>query len=367
MKIVAVRTYPLTLPLHTAFVTALRRTSAVETLVVQVVAEDGTSGLGEAPQVWQVSGESVAGARACVEGPLAARILGRDAHDTVRLLRDVRAAVAGNAGAKAAIDVAVHDLLARLHEMPLARWLGGTSMTVATDVTLPAGPAEALVSAAVARVAEGFAVLKVKVGTDPRADVAAVTAIRDAVGPLVKIRLDANQGWTEREAVRAVRMLEDARADVELVEQPVAARDIEGLARVTARVDTPVMADEAVYGLADLMRVIRCHAADMVNVKIAKCGGLAVGRTLLEVAASAGVETIVGSMMESPVGVGAAASLAAAHGTSAASDLDAAWWLARRGAAGVGYERGEVTLPDRPGLGIDSVDDLLGRPERPLP
>jgi L-Ala-D/L-Glu epimerase len=361
MKIVAVKTHALTLALHTTFVTALRRTSAIETLVVQIVAEDGTSGFGEAPQVWQVTGESVAGARACIEGPIAAQIVGRDVDDTVRLLRDVRGALAGNTSAKAAVDIAVHDLLARLHGMPLVRWLGGTSMTVETDVTLPVGSTDALVKAAVERVAEGFDVLKVKVGTDPRADILTVIAIRDAVGPLTKIRLDANQGWTERQSIHTIRMIEDAQADIELVEQPVAAHDIDGLARVTAHVDTPIMADEAVYGIADLVEVIRRHAADMVNVKLAKCGGLAVGRTLLELAASAGLETIVGSMMESPVGVGAAASLAAAYGTSATSDLDAAWWLERRGSGGISYERHEVILPNRPGLGIDSIDDLHGQ------
>lgn len=360
MKIVSVQTHVLTLPLHTTFVTALRRTSATRTLVVQATAEDGTSGFGEAPEVWQVTGDSVAGAQACVEGPLAARLLGRDSGDTVHLLRDVRAAVAGNAGAKAAVDVAVHDLLARQHGMPLVRWLGGTSMTVETDVTLPVGSAEELARSAVARVAEGFTTIKVKVGTDAQADVRAVTAIRDAVGPAPKIRLDANQGWTERQAVRAIRMIEDAQADIELIEQPVAAHDLDGLARVTARVDTPVMADEAVYGIADLLAVIRRHAADMVNVKLAKCGGLAVARTLLELAAAAGLGTSVGSMMESPVGVGAAASLAAAYGTSAVSDLDAAWWLKRPDAGGIAYERRHVILADRAGLGIDSVDDLRG-------
>ncbi len=360
MKIKAVQTRPLTLPLHTPFVTALRRTAAIETLIVQVTAEDGTSGLGEAPQVWQVTGESVAGARACIEGPLAARLTGRDVHDTVSLLRDVRGAVAGNSSAKAAVDVAVHDLLARLHDMPLARWLGGTATAVETDVTLAAGSADDLVNAAVTRVAEGFAVLKVKVGTDARADVRAVTAIRDAVGPRPRIRLDANQGWTERQAITAVRMLEDARADIELVEQPVAAHDMDGLARVTAHVDTPIMADEAVYGLSDLLELIRRHAADMVNVKLAKCGGLTAGRILLEVAAAAGVGTIVGSMMESPVGVAAAASLAAAYGTSATSDLDAAWWLAHRAAGGLTYQQGDVHLSGRPGLGLDGVRELGG-------
>jgi len=327
--IVEVRTHNLSLPLRTPFVTALRRTSTVETLLIEIITQDGTRGLGEAPQVWQVTGESVAGARACIEGPMTALLTGRDATDYVPLLREVRQAVVGNLSAKAAIDVAVHDLVARQMGVSLVRFLGGTTTTVATDVTLSVGPVDELVKAAVARVAEGFNVLKIKVGSDPDTDVHAVTTVREAVGPQVKIRLDANQGWTERRAVRAIRALEDAQVDIELVEQPIAASDLDGLARITAQVDTAVMVDEAVYGITDLMEVIRRHAADMVNVKLAKCGGLAVARTLLDLASSAGIGAIVGSMMGSAVGVGAAASLAAAYGTSATSDLDAAWWLAR--------------------------------------
>ena len=98
--------------------------------------------------------------------------------------------------------------------------------------------------------------LKLKVGTDAASDVARVRAAREAVGPDVAIRLDANQGWTPREAVRVIGALEDAHTDVELVEQPVRAEDLDGLAWVTARVGTPVMADEAVYGVRDLVEVI---------------------------------------------------------------------------------------------------------------
>ncbi len=358
MVITDVRTHHLTSPLHTPFVTALRRTSTVETLAVEIIAEDGSRGFGEVPQVWQVTGESVAGAKACIEGPLAALITRRDASNYVGLLREVRGAVAGNGGAKAAIDIAVHDLVARQLGVSLVRLLGGTSTTVATDVTLSVGPVDDLVNGALARVVEGFNVLKIKVGTDPSADVCAVTAVREAVGPLVRIRLDANQGWTERRAIQAIRALEDAQVDIELVEQPIAAGDLDGLARVTAQVDTPIMADEAIYGVTELIEVIRRHAADMVNVKLAKCGGLAVAKTLLDLATAAGLGTIVGSMMESAIGVGAAASLAAAYGTSATSDLDAAWWLARPVNGGIRYEGSSLILPDRPGLGISGIEDF---------
>jgi L-Ala-D/L-Glu epimerase len=340
-------------PLHTPFVTALRRTEHVESLLVRITDSDGRAGFGEVPQVWRVTGESLEGARACCTGPLRNVVLGRDPDDLNPLLSAVAGAVVGNFGAKAAMDVALHDLAARRLGVPLARFLGGTAMRVPTDVTLSAGSVPALAESAKARVHEGFGVLKVKVGTDAAGDVARVEAIRAAAGPDVVIRLDANQGWTPREAVRVIRSLEDAGAGVELVEQPVAAADLEGLAWVSDRVSTPILADEAVYGVRDLVEVIRLRAADLVNVKLAKCGGLGPARTLLALAREYGLGTLVGSMMEGPVGVGAAASLVAAYGTTLVSDLDAAWWLASSPVSGgLRYEGAEVVLPDAPGLGV---------------
>jgi L-alanine-DL-glutamate epimerase-like enolase superfamily enzyme len=347
-----------TTPLHTPFVTALRRTTTTDTVVVRVTDSDGVTGWGEAPQVWQVTGESLAGAEACVTGPLAAVVAGRDPDDLHALLRDVGAAVAANHGAKAAVDVALHDLVARRRGVSLPVLLGGTALRVPTDVTVAAGDADALAETARARAADGFGVLKMKVGTDAATDVARVRAVREAVGPGVRIRLDANQGWTARDAVRVICGLEDAGLDVELVEQPVAAADLDGLAWVTARVRTPVLADESVYGVRDLVEVVRRRAADLVNVKLAKCGGLRVAATLLELARAQGMGSIVGSMMESHIGVGAAASLVAAHGTSAVSDLDAAWWAASSPVVGgLRYDGPVVVLPDAAGLGIDALAD----------
>ena len=357
-RIERVTTTRVTTPLHTPFVTALRRTTTTDTVVVRVTDSDGVTGWGEAPQVWQVTGESLAGAEACVTGPLAAVVAGRDPDDLHALLRDVGAAVAANHGAKAAVDVALHDLVARRRGVSLPVLLGGTALRVPTDVTLAAGDADALAETARARAADGFGVLKMKVGTDAATDVARVRAVREAVGPGVRIRLDANQGWTARDAVRVICGLEDAGLDVELVEQPVAAADLDGLAWVTARVRTPVLADESVYGVRDLVEVVRRRAADLVNVKLAKCGGLRVAATLLELARAQGMGSIVGSMMESHIGVGAAASLVAAHGTSAVSDLDAAWWAASSPVVGgLRYDGPVVVLPDAPGLGIDALAD----------
>jgi len=349
-------------PLHTPFVTSLRRATTVETLVVEVVDSEGNRGYGEAPQVWQVTGASLAGSEACVDSVLGPLLRGRDPDDLVSACRLVASAVVGNEAAKAALDVALHDLAAVRLGVPLVRLLGGTALRVQTDITLSAADPAALAEAAARRTAEGFSVLKAKVGLaddspdGTAAEIDRVRAIRAAIGPKATLRLDANQGWTPRQAVRVIGALEDEGLDVELVEQPVPRWDLDGLAWVSDRVRTPILADESVFGVRDLVEVIRRRAADMVNVKLAKCGGLTAARTLLSLAHDQGIGTIVGSMMEGPIGVGAAASLVAAYGTSAVSDLDAAWWLASspvRG--GLSYDGPYVCLPDAPGLGVDGV------------
>lgn len=356
MSITEIRSHRIAASLHTPFVTALRRTSVLETTVVELVDASGHRGFGEAPQVWRVTGESLAGAEACIHGPLSDVLRGRSTDDLVELTRDVATSVVGNFGAKAAVDVALHDLAASRAGLSLPRFLGTSRHRVETDVTVSAGDEGQLADDAAARVADGFGVLKLKVGTDATRDVARIAAVRERVGSDIRIRVDANQGWSARQAIGVIRALEDASADLEFVEQPVAAEDLDGLAEVTAQVDTPVMADETVFGLRDLSRVIRERAADLVNIKLAKCGGLSPARVMVELARAHGVGTIVGSMMEGPIGVGAAASLVAAYGSSHVSDLDAAWWTAETPVVGgLVYDKGALVLPDARGLGIEGV------------
>ena len=360
----------LSVPLHTPFVTALRRTTTTDTVVVRVTDSDGATGWGEAPQVWQVTGESLAGATACLEQMLAPVVVDRDVDDWSEVLAGIQSAVARNFGAKAALDTAVRDLVARRAGLTLPAFLrtdGAVPATgtgddaypaaLRTDVTLSAGSAADLAAAAVQRVADGFSTLKMKVGTDAATDVARVRAVREAVGSDVTIRLDANQGWTPDEAVTVIRALENADLGVELVEQPVRGEDVEGLAAVRSRVGLPVMADEALYSLVDLDRIIRLEAADLVNVKLAKCGSLGVALEQLRRATEAGLGTMVGSMMETAIGVGAVAAVAAAHPTSVVDDLDAAWWgAASPVVGGVEYDGDRLVLSSSVGSGVAEVD-----------
>ena len=322
----------LSLPLHTPFVTALRRATTVETVVVRVTDSAGRVGLGEAPQALQVTGDSVAGSAACLDGPLGAAVLGRSA-DPFETWPVIERAVVGNRSAKAALDSALHDL-AGLRGDP-----------VPTVVTVSAGEPDDIAEAAQARVAEGFSVLKLKVGTDAGTDLARVRAVRDGAGPDVTVRLDANQGWDAFAAVEVIVAMEDAGLGIELVEQPVPAHDLLGFAHVRRHVETPLMADESFFDLDDLVELIRLDAADLVNLKLAKAGGLTPALELARVARLHGLGVSVGCMLESHVGIRAAAALAAEIGCDVVPDLDGAWWLADGApyADRVAYAGGQVT------------------------
>ena len=188
--IARVETRTATVRLHTPFVTALRRTETTDTVVVTITDSDGRVGWGEAPQVWQVTGESLASATACIESMLAPVLLGHalvDRDDLATVAAAAQHAVARNFGAKAAVDAALHDLVARAEGTSVAALLSGRPdgipARLTTDVTLSAGAAAALADTARERVGAGFTTLKMKVGTDASTDVQRVASVRDAVGP----------------------------------------------------------------------------------------------------------------------------------------------------------------------------------------
>ncbi|WP_031467652.1 dipeptide epimerase [Sciscionella sediminilitoris] len=357
MPITELRTHRVRIPLREPFVTAVRRTEAVEAVLVELRDEQGNRGWGEGTETWRVTGESGAGITAALEGPLRETVLGRDPADTEELCRDIERAIVANTSAKSALDCAVHDLAAARSAVPLVRFLGAVPRTMPTDVTLAVGAPAAMAETAKTRAGEGFGTLKIKVGDRGEDELDRLRRIRAAAGPGVRLRLDANQGWTAKQAIRLIRRFEDAGLDVELVEQPVPAGDLDGLARVTAAVDTPILADESVCVPADLLELIRRGAADMVNIKLAKCGGLRPARALAAMAEAAGLGVLFGSMMETHVGIGATAALAAATpGADPVPDLDAAWWLCHSPVlGGIGYQGSEITIPDAPGSGIEQV------------
>ncbi|WP_157156165.1 dipeptide epimerase [Diaminobutyricimonas sp. LJ205] len=352
------RVHRVTIPLLRSFVTAVRGTDGVDALLVEAIDSDGRSGWGEAPTSWRVTGESPASVRAAVLGPLSEVVAGRRVSDLDVLGNELATAVVQNSAARSAVDCAVHDLAAQGQLKSLRAFLGGDDRPVLTDMTLSIAPLDDLVRTALEHVDSGFTTLKVKVGS--RADTAdAVVRIREAVGSAIGLRVDANQAWTADEAVRMIRHWEDHGVGLEFVEQPVAARDVDALAAVTQSVATPILADESVWTTHDLGQVIDRRAADLVNIKLAKAGGLTEARRLVAAAAANDIGVIVGCMMESHVGIAAAEALAATLGARdahRAQDLDAGLWMSSSPVnGGIDYAGERLLSRATAGLGIDGL------------
>jgi L-alanine-DL-glutamate epimerase-like enolase superfamily enzyme len=355
------RIHRLTVPLRRPFVTAVRAALLIDVLLVEVRDSDGRCGWGEAPTSWRVTGESPEGVSAALSGPLIEAVRGLASDDIESSGVAIERAVVHNSAARMALDCALFDLAAQVRGVPLFQFLGGSARDIRTDMTLSAVVNDAdlatLVQTAHDFVDAGFSTLKVKAGAGGD-DVKTLVEVRRAIGENVRLRVDANQGWSPDRAIQIIKALEDAGVGVELVEQPVGRDNIDGLALVTSQVETPIMADESVWTSRDLREIIRSHAADMINVKLAKTGGLRGAIDLASVAQENGVHVIVGCMAESHVGIAAGAALASAlkgsqQHSPEAQDLDGGLLLSFSPVlGGVTYQGERLLLSDSPGIGI---------------
>ena len=357
MKIQEIRVGEIEIPLKRPFKTALRRVDTARDLIVQVITDDGAVGYGNGPATVVITGDSRESIAAAIKYTIGPKIIGRDIDDREDILQAVQTAMVHNTSAKAAVDIAVHDLFGQRYGLPLHRFFGGAKTRISSDLTISVDAPDVMAAAAREAVAAGYSHVKVKVGLDAGEDFKRVQAVRRAVGPSAAIRLDANQGWKPKEAVRLIRQMEEAGLDIELVEQPVAAADFEGLKFVTDHVDTDIMADESAFGLGDVFRLLSMRACDLINVKLMKAGGLGPAAKIAAMAESVGVGCMMGCMLESKVGVTAAAALSAGCRVFIKNDLDAAALMAADPiAGGITYEGDELVLPERPGLGISRIE-----------
>ena len=209
----------------------------------------------------------------------------------------------------------------------------------------------------------GYRTLKVKVGVEPSLDVSRLLAVRAAAGPDIQIRIDANQAWTPKQAVRILEEMERKDLGIELVEQPVKAADLDGLSFVTSHSPIPVLADEAVFSPQDALTIMQRHAADMINIKLMKCGGITNALRILSAAEVYGMECMLGCMLEAKISVNAAVELACARQIITRIDLDGPVLLKEDPiVGGAVFQERQITVSDAPGLGISSIKPGYTRP-----
>jgi o-succinylbenzoate synthase len=359
VKIVGMRLGRLSIPLKKTFKTALRSTAAVFTNILEIETDCGVSGYGEAPPTAAITGDTDGSIRDAITSRVYPAIAGMDISELNDAISAAERSCVGNGPAKAAVDIALHDLWGKLNGLPLYKLFGGTAREISTDYTISLNDPEEMARDALEALRDGYSALKIKVGGDAGLDIERLSAVREAAGAKIPLRVDANQSWRTKEAIRSIRLMEDLGLDIELVEQPVPYHDIEGLKRVTDSVDTVILADESVYSARDAFRLISLRAADMINIKLMKSGGIAGALKICAIAESAGMECMIGAMMESKLSVTAAAHVASARRVITKYDLDPPILCAADPVkGGASYAGSSITLPDAPGLGVDSVEGV---------
>jgi L-alanine-DL-glutamate epimerase-like enolase superfamily enzyme len=356
--IVEVTVTPLSIPLRDPFVIATGRIDVTRAALVRATVSDArgahATGLGEAAALPPVTREDQPELLAQVAAA-AAGLRGAAIPDDAALAALLDRAPLGNV-ARAGVEAAVLDAAARLQGLPLHRALGGTAApALITDITLPISDPERMGATAARHARAGFSCFKVKVGRDWRADLASLRAVAAAV-PGARFRLDANAGFTAREAVA---LLDAALADgliVECYEQPCGTDDLAGMAEVTACSPVPVVADESCRGSGDLDRLLAARAAHAINLKLVKLGGPLAALALGRRARAAGLGLMAGAMVESRVGLLAMAHVVAALGGVDWVDLDTAFLLAADPFTGGWHVDGpRIALGDDPGMGVTVV------------
>lgn len=359
MKIKQIELYTLSVPLKRPFKTALRTAASLEDLVVKIVTDTEHTGYGEAPPTAVITGDTIASAAGAVRQCIAPRLTGMDISNFECVIDAIQSSMVHNTSAKAAVDMAVYDLYGKLYGAPLYKLLGGFRQSFSTDITISVNDVETMVRDSMQAVQDGFDILKIKVGNDFSKDFERISEIRKAVPPRTKLRVDANQGWTPKEAVRMIRAMEDKGLSIELVEQPVPARDISGLKFVTDNVLTDILADEAVFSVRDAVDIIRTRAADLINIKLMKTGGIYNALQICDLAQTYGVGCMAGCMLEANIAVTAAAHFAAAKKNVLFADLDGPSLCQYNPVSGGARFHGcEISLTGAPGLGVTAVDGL---------
>ncbi len=364
MKILSIKTIPVSVPrrdiLGVGFKSSLGTLTVSEYVIVFVETDAGITGVGEASSVFSRRGRLMQQEIAAV---LAPALIGEDPFEVSRLVARMDERLDGAEPAKAALDMALWDIKGKALGTPVYNLLGGAVRDrVGLSFSIPFAQPDDAAKLARTLVQDGFRTLKVKVGRDLLNDVETVRCVRDAVGPDIKIRVDANMAFHEpKTAIDFIRKIEPYA--LEFVEQPLPPRALEAMAYVRSQVTVRIMADESVWTPQDAREVIRHGAADVVNVYVSESGGLLNAWRTFTLCEAAGIPCMIGSMPELGVGTAAIIHLGMAM-MNLSIDSDACGTLYHGAdllARPLRIENGYAYPPEGPGLGVEIDHEALQR------
>jgi muconate cycloisomerase len=370
MKIISFESILVDLPTIRAHKLA-RQTVMQQTLVVlRLMTDAGIEGLGEATTIGGLSygEESPESIKSALDNYIAPLVTGLDPRNINHIMAEIDRHIVGNRLTKSAVETALFDILGKTLSVPVHQLLGGKQTDAmeciwglaSGDTGKDIEEAERVLSQKLHR---GF---KIKVGgRDVESDIAHVSKIAKAVAGRGTLRIDANQAWDELAATKAIAALEAI--GVTLIEQPLPRANLEGMARLAARFDVAIMADEAVATPQEAFAYAKTHAADVIALKIAKAGGLLATKTVAAIAATAGLALYGGTMLEGTIGTLASlhafASLPQAFpfGTELFGPLLLKDDIVQERPT---YCNFSITVPDKPGLGVAIDEDKLAHYRR---
>ncbi|HSF45829.1 MAG TPA: dipeptide epimerase [Chitinophagaceae bacterium] len=362
MKINKTEIYKLTIKME-PFVIATEVSYYTQNIFIRIHTDKGITGMGECSAFPMLVGETQ---NTCFEvaKDFAKISTGKDPLDIEARMQELHDYIAFNSTIKSAWDMALHDIASKHAGVPLYKYLGGMKKTIMTDLTIGIDTPESMQQTARAFVADGVKIIKVKLGKNGREDVKRIKQIREAIGPDIKLRVDANQGWHFEEAVATLQALEQY--DIQYCEQPIRHQYDALLPALRKLSPIKIMADESVFDHYDAIRLIEANAVDYINIKLAKSGGLLEAKKIADEAGKRGIACMMGGMLESRLGLTAKVHFAMANDNIVFYDLDTCLLgqLEDPVIGGAQYNNYFLEISEEPGIAADISESFLSNCEK---
>ena len=357
MHITHTEIYRFSIPM-VPFVIATGTMHSAQNVFIRVYTDDRIYGVGECSAFPMIVGETQETCLAMARD-FALIWKGKDPLDMLARMQELEDYTSHNHTIKSAFDLALYDIAAKAENKPLYKFLGGERKTIETDITIGIGTAEEMVAAALKFKAQGATMLKVKLGKKVGDDVIRIKSIREAAGPEMILRIDANQGWSIEGAAEALQAMADV--NIQFCEQPMRTWHDDFLPELCKKSPIKIMADESCFNHHDARRLINSGSCDYINIKFAKSGGIAEALRINQVAADAGIPCMMGGMLESRIGLSAKLHVIYACPNIQFYDMDSCMLghLIDPVCGGVTYNGYFLEMPDLPGIGADADESFL--------